>query len=169
MSTGSPRGIVVKVGVVWEDGECYKKGPSRGLIRLDMGIEVPELRKILAAFSSAYAGLFRYGTVKRHTAGEVAIDLVLDQGSYRAVLKKGPKREDAWIAASPVMDGRSRDIRVAGFALEAGLQVQSWTAMAVAGRLPPRYPPLQFVRFVVDGTTWTFLGGVGVSGPRVPQ
>lgn len=158
MNTGAPRTIVVTGGVNYQTGECYqRRGPAQGLIVLDMGVEPAELRKILASFPKHYAGLFVHSPVSRHTAGEVPIELVLDQERYQTLLKKGPRSEGAWIPSGSVVDKAGRDIKLAGFFNRAGLAVQRWTNLAIAGNLPRRYPPLQSVSFVVDGRRWTFL------------
>ena len=171
MSTASAGGRVIEGGITYHGetgkGQCYKgPGPAQGLIMLDMGVEPRELRRMLTGFPGHYAGLLRYGTSARRTAGRVAIQLVLGQEHYGAVLNKGEESGGGWVSSGPVINQAGRDVKLAGFFARAGLHVADWTRLSVTGRLPPRYPPLQSVTFAVDGTTWTLLGGAAVGGQR---
>ena len=173
MSTSSGGGIVIEGGITYHGkrgwGQRYHcPGPARGLMMIDMGLEAPELRKILTGFPTHYAGLLRYGKATRATAGRVAIQLVLGQEHYGAVLNKGEKSGGGWVSSGPVIHQAGGDVKLAGFFARAGLDVQGWTNLGIAGRLPPGYPPLQSVEFWVNGTTWTFLRSVAVGSQAVP-
>lgn len=157
MNGGSSGGIIIKAGITYQDeGKCYTKGFAVNLIILDMGIEPAELRRILSAWPNHYDGLSRYGTSGRRTAGQVPINLVLNGQHYHTMLKKGRRSGGAWIPSGPLTDQNGRDVKLAGALRRAGLNVQHWTNLCIAHKLPPRYPPLQQVEFVVHETTWTF-------------
>ena len=156
MSIGSTMGVIINAGIVYQNGHLYRKGFAADLIILDMGIEQRELSKILSAYRSHYAGLFRYGTSPRQKSGHVPIRLILNQEHYQTELKKGPKSGGAWIPSGPVIDKNGRDVKLAGALNKAGLRVKYWTHLAITGNLPPRSRPLQQVEFLVQGTTWKF-------------
>lgn len=173
MVLNSASGIVINAEINDMNQTPYRKGYAAKLLIIDVGIEGTELSKILSAYPSHYTGLFRPAKSRRKKSGEVPITLILKQGHYQALLNKPPKRLGAWISAGPVYSIQRHDVKLAGALAKAGFPVMAWTHQACTLNLrKPQSRPLERVRFLVQGETWTLLSQSGLTqygGSRTPK
>lgn len=169
-------GINIDAEIVDPNQWVYKMGRAQGLLRLEISIEETELGKVISAYPSHYGTLLNLSShsgLLRKKSACVPITLIFGQEQYWARLKKPEKRPGAWIPAGPVTDKHGPDVKLTGALVKAGFPVLSWTHQVRALNLPkPQARPLQPVKFLVQGKTWTLLSQLGLTqsgGPPTPK
>lgn len=187
MSNSTSRGLVIDAKIVAPDRHTLKRGPSTGLIRLEVGTTVSEVRRLISVFPNTYNTLLNpqsYGNARGQSSASVHINLEFAGHSYRALLKVSKSRrhdllsgrslqpgyQEPWIPCGPVIDSRGCNVKLSGALVGAGFGVQAWTTQVISLGLPARPVSLQQVSLLVRDRTWKLDTGLGLpqsTGPLI--
>ena len=170
-TTSPDGGIIVDAQIRDPDHPCpdcihKKDGKSKGLLRIEIAIEVPQLKRVIGAYPNVYGALapkkpiiIKLGIGSNEYVGSLHVPP--SRMKDLAGLGRNQKKQflDPWISAGPVKDESGVDFKLAGALNAAGFPVVQWTAQAMSrlGRGRRQVVCLKPVKFRVVRKTWKLI------------